>query len=67
MSRYAIGVDFGTGSGRAILVDVADGSQLATAVEPYRNGVIDERLPEPDERVILPPDWALQDLSLIHI
>ena len=26
MSRYAIGVDFGTGSGRAILVDVADGT-----------------------------------------
>ncbi len=61
MSRYAIGVDFGTGSGRAILVDVADGSQLATAVEPYRNGVIDEHLPAPDEAVVLPPDWALQD------
>ena len=61
MSRYAIGVDFGTGSGRAILVDVADGSQLATAVELYRNGVIDEHLPAPDEAVLLPPDWALQD------
>ncbi len=61
VTKYAIGVDFGTGSGRAILVDVADGSQLATAVEPYRNGVIDERLPSPDEDVVLPPDWALQD------
>ena len=45
MSRYAIGVDFGTESGRAVLVDVADGTQLATAVHPYANGVIDERLP----------------------
>ncbi len=61
MSRYAIGVDFGTGSGRAVLVDVANGSQLATAVQPYRHGVIDERLPEPDDGVVLPPDWALQD------
>ena len=61
MSRYAIGVDFGTASGRAVLVDVADGSQLATAVQPYRNGVIDERLPDPDGAVVLPPDWALQD------
>ena len=61
MSRYAIGVDFGTESGRAILVDIADGRELATAVHPYRNGVIDERLPVVDRSVPLPPDWALQD------
>jgi L-ribulokinase len=61
LSRYAIGVDFGTESGRAVLVDVADGTQLATAVYSYRNGVIDERLPLPDRDVPLPPDWALQD------
>ena len=42
-------------------MDVADGRQLATAVTPYRSGVIDERLPSPDEDVVLPPDWALQD------
>ena len=61
MSRYAIGVDFGSESGRAIIVDVADGRQLATAVYPYSNGVIDERLPLADRTVTLPPDWALQD------
>ena len=61
MSRYAIGVDFGSESGRAILVDVADGRQLATAVWPYSNGVIDKRLPLPDRNVRLQPDWALQD------
>ena len=61
MSRYAIGVDFGSESGRAILVDVADGRQLATAVYPYSHGVIDERLPLPDADVVLPLDWALQD------
>ena len=30
---------------------VADGSELGTAVHPYANGVIDERLPAPDEDV----------------
>ncbi len=61
MTRYAIGVDFGTESGRVVLVDVADGRQVATAVSAYSHGVIDERLPLPDRDVPLPPDWALQD------
>jgi L-ribulokinase len=59
--RYAIGVDFGTESGRAVLVSCGDGREVRTAVYPYRNGVLDERLPEPNERVELEPDWALQD------
>jgi L-ribulokinase len=58
---YALGVDFGTESGRAVLVDVSDGRQVATAVSPYRNGVIDERLPMPDRDIRLSSDWALQD------
>jgi L-ribulokinase len=60
-ARYAIGIDFGTESGRAVLVDVGNGAELATEVFPYRNGVIDERLPAPDDDVTLEPDWALQD------
>src|SRR5437588_10612808 len=59
--RYVVGVDFGTESGRAVLVDCVDGAELATAVYPYANGVIDERLPEPFGHVALGPDWALQD------
>ena len=61
MATYVIGVDFGTESGRAVLVDVADGRQVATAVHPYANGVIDARLPLADVEVRLSPDWALQD------
>ncbi len=59
--KYAIGVDFGTESGRAVLVDVADGREVATAVYPYQHGVIDERLPVAGSEVALDPDWALQD------
>jgi L-ribulokinase len=61
VARYAMGVDFGSESGRAVLVDVADGRPVATAVYRYSNGVIDERLPLPDRDIVLPPDWALQD------
>ena len=59
MSKYALGIDFGTESGRAVLVDVADGREVATAVHPYAHGVIDERLP--GSGIHLEPDWALQD------
>lgn len=57
--KYAIGVDFGTESGRAVLVDVNNGRELATAVYPYKHGVIDETLP--GTKIRLEPDWALQD------
>lgn len=57
--KYAIGVDFGTLSGRAVIVEVANGRELATAIHNYNHGVIDEALPGTDIR--LGHDWALQD------
>jgi L-ribulokinase len=51
-------VDFGTLSGRAVVVRLADGAELGSAVHPYPHGVMDEVLAATGER--LPPDWALQ-------
>jgi L-ribulokinase len=55
--RYVVGVDFGTLSGRAVVVRVEDGEELAGAVTDYKHGVLDHSLPNGHR---LPPDWALQ-------
>ncbi|MGE3192466.1 MAG: ribulokinase [Microbacteriaceae bacterium] len=57
-ARHVIGVDFGTLSGRALVVRVSDGAELGTAVHEYAHGVIDTALPSTSEP--LPPEWALQ-------
>ncbi len=56
---YAIGVDFGTESGRAVVVRVSDGAELGSAMHAYADGVIDQQLPGSD--IPLPPEWALQN------
>ena len=53
-----VGVDYGTLSGRAVVVRVRDGAELGSAVTPYASAVLDRTLPATGER--LPPDWALQ-------
>jgi L-ribulokinase len=59
MNACVVGIDFGTLSGRALVVRVADGAELGSAVHEYKHGVIDATLPASDRP--LPPDWALQD------
>ncbi len=55
---YTIGIDFGTLSARAGLVDTAKGHILGFQEFVYPHGVMDERLPDGQP---LPADWALQD------
>ncbi len=61
-----IGVDFGTLSGRALVVRVADGAELGTSVAAYPHAVVTETLPGFAEK--LPPDWALQvPADYVHV
>jgi L-ribulokinase len=58
-TKYALGLDFGTESGRALLVEVGTGRIAANAVHAYADGVIDEHLP--GTAIALERDWALQN------
>src|SRR5690625_383453 len=61
MSKYAIGIDFGTESGRAVLVRLKDGKEICEHVTYYCHGVISEYLPH--KNIKLDYEWALQDPS----
>src|SRR4051812_48858545 len=56
--KFVVGVDYGTLSGRALVVRVSDGAELGTAVHEYPHAVVEDRLPGGGPA--LPPDWALQ-------
>lgn len=58
-SKYCLGIDFGSLSGRALIVDVRTGEEVAEAVHSYKHGFIEDTLPATGEK--LPPDWTLQD------
>ncbi|MPQ97114.1 ribulokinase [Modestobacter sp. I12A-02628] len=53
-----VGVDYGTLSGRALVVRVSDGAELGSAVCEYPHAVVDRELPGSGRT--LPPEWALQ-------
>ena len=57
MAKYTIGIDYGTESARALLLNLDTAEEVATAAMNYPHGVMDERLPN---GMVLPPDWALQ-------
>ena len=61
MSKYTIGIDYGTLSGRAVVIDVANGNQVGDCVMDYPHAVISEVLPASGAK--LPADYALQDLQ----
>ena len=56
---YTIGIDFGTLSGRALLLDLDTGAEVTEAVYEYPHGSIEDVLPATGQK--LPPEWALQD------
>lgn len=56
--KYSLGIDYGTLSGRAVLVEVDTGNIVATAVKNYTHAVMDEFLP--DGKTRLEQDWALE-------
>jgi len=59
MKKYSIGLDFGTLDGRAILVDVKTGEEIATVFHKYSDGVIEDVLP--GSKTKLPLNYALQN------
>ncbi len=59
MVKYSLGLDFGTESVRALLVNLETGEEVSSSVYNYPDGVIDEKLPRSD--VTLGHDWALQN------
>jgi L-ribulokinase len=54
----ALGLDFGTASVRALVVETRTGRERGSAVADYRHGVVETALPGSAEK--LPVDWALQ-------
>ena len=58
MKKYTMGIDFGTLSARAVIIDAVSGEILASSVCEYKHGVIDKELPCGKK---LPPRTALQD------
>ena len=59
--KYVIGVDYGTLSGRAVVVRVSDGAELGAGVLNYPHAVMDNKLASTGAS--LPPEWALQDAN----
>lgn len=57
MPRYTIGIDYGSLSGRAVLVDVETGREVACATLDYPHAIMDKALPSGER---LGTDWALQ-------
>ena len=58
--ELVVGIDFGTLSGRVVVVRVSDGAELGTAVHEYAHAVMEDSLTAGDGRR-LPPAWALQN------
>ncbi|MDO5552935.1 MAG: ribulokinase [Planctomycetia bacterium] len=57
--QFALGLDYGTGSVRALIVDIVSGEEVASAVAPYASGV-DGVVVDPGQPLLArqnPADW----------
>ncbi len=59
MTKFAIGLDFGTQSVRSAIIDINNGEEIFASIYKYKSGVIDTSLPDSD--INLPLDSAMQD------
>jgi len=55
--KYSIGIDFGTGSGRVLIIDIKTGSIIGMSVIHFKNEKVKENLANVD----VPYTFALQD------
>ena len=58
MAKYSIGIDYGTLSARALLLNIQTGEEVCVSEMAYPHGVMDECLPSGKR---LGDSWALQD------
>lgn len=69
-AKTAIGVDFGSESARALLLDITSAEVLATAEHEYADGIVRGHLPSPDTDIPIGAGWALQNpqdyLTALH-
>lgn len=56
--KFVLGIDYGTESGRAAVIRVANGELASSVIVPYPDSVIDSKLPGGPK---LEQDWALQN------
>lgn len=57
MKKYSMGIDYGTLSGRVLIVDIENGQEIASSVYAYPHAVMDDQLPSGKKLDI---DYALE-------
>jgi len=62
MKKYSIGIDYGSLSARAVIIDIHTGEELATSIYEYPHSIMETSLPTGEP---LGLDWACNILKTI--